>query len=353
MVKLPILRGEMAEVGRLNERGWMRNGKHTAIFCGKRRYISVQKLLRNIIILAAWLTGLSAKAQYDAAFSHYFDMEPSFNPAAVGKENKLNVNLAYAIDFAGFEHNPRTMYAAADLPFYVMRRYQGGGVQFVNEKIGLFKHQRLAVQYACRFKLAGGNLRLGFQAGLLNEGFDGSKVDLETPGDPAFSTTDVNGNGLDLSAGLYYMHGNWYAGASLQHLNGPTIRMGDVNELGISATYYLTGGYNIKLRNPFLKIKPSVLLRTDGTAYRADITGRLVYTHEGKMLYGGIGYSPTNSVTALFGGTFHGVVLAYSYEVYTSGLSLGNGSHELFVGYQMDINLVKRGKNKHQSVRIL
>ena len=173
------------------------------------------------------------------------------------------------------------------------------------------------------------------------------------PGDPAFSTTDVNGNGLDLSAGLYYMHGDWYAGASLQHLNGPTIRMGDVNELGIPATYYLTGGYNIKLRNPFLKIKPSVLLRTDGTAYRADITGRLVYTHEGKMLYGGIGYSPTNSVTALFGGTFHGVVLAYSYEVYTSGLSLGNGSHELFVGYQMDINLVKRGKNKHQSVRIL
>ena len=129
--------------------------------------------------------------------------------------------------------------------------------------------------------------------------------------------------------------------------------MGDVNELRIPATYYLTGGYNIKLRNPFLKIKPSVLLRTDGTAYRADITGRLVYTHEGKMLYGGIGYSPTNSVTALFGGTFHGVVLAYSYEVYTSGLSLGNGSHELFVGYQMDINLVKRGKNKHQSVRIL
>ena len=126
----------MAEVGRLNEWGRMRNGKHAAIFCGKRRYISVQKLLRNIIILAAWLAGLSAKAQYDAAFSHYFDMEPSFNPAAVGKENKLNVNLAYAIDFAGFEHNPRTMYAAADLPFYVMRRYQGAGVQFVNEKIG-------------------------------------------------------------------------------------------------------------------------------------------------------------------------------------------------------------------------
>ncbi len=96
-----------------------------------------------------------------------------------------------------------------------------------------------------------------------------------------------------------------------------------------------------------------MLLRTDGKAYRADVTGRLVYSHEGKMLYGGISYSPTNSVTALIGGTFHGVVVGYSYEVYTSGLSLGNGSHELFVGYQTELNLAKKGKNKHQSVRIL
>ena len=245
------------------------------------------------------------------------------------------------------------MYAAADMPFYLMRSYHGVGLQFLNEKIGLFTHQKLALQYAHQLKLVGGKLRAGLQLALLNEGFDGSKVDPGTAGDPAFATTDINGNGLDLSAGLYYMRGMWYVGASVQHLNGPTIRMGDVNELKIDPTYYLTGGYNIKLRNPFLKIKPSVLLRTDGKAYRADVTGRLVYTHEGKMLYGGISYSPTNSVTALIGGTFHGIVLGYSYEAYTSGLSLGNGSHELFVGYQMDVNLAKKGRNKHQSVRIL
>ena len=91
---------------------------------------------------------MSAKAQYDAAFSHYFDMETSFNPAAAGKESRLNVNLAYALNFTGFEHNPRTMYAAADMPFYLMRSYHGVGLQFLNEKIGLFTHQKLALQYA-------------------------------------------------------------------------------------------------------------------------------------------------------------------------------------------------------------
>ena len=86
---------------------------------------------------------------------------------------------------------------------------------------------------------------------------------------------------------------------------------------------------------------------------RGDITGRLVYTVDKKVMYVGLGYSPTNSVTLLVGGNVHGIMLGYSYEYYTRGISFINGGHELFIGYQMDLNLVKKGKNKHQSVRIL
>ena len=70
-------------------------------------------------------------------------------------------------------------------------------------------------------------------------------------------------------------------------------------------------------------------------------------------MYLGASYSPTNSVTVLVGGSFHGVMLGYSYEAYTSAINPGNGSHELYIGYQIDINLVKRGRNLHKSVRIL
>ena len=71
------------------------------------------------------------------------------------------------------------------------------------------------------------------------------------------------------------------------------------------------------------------------------------------MLYLGVGYSPSNSVTALIGGNFHGITLGYSYEIYTSVLKIANGSHELFVGYQTELNFGKKGRNRHQSVRIL
>ena len=96
-----------------------------------------------------------------------------------------------------------------------------------------------------------------------------------------------------------------------------------------------------------------MLLRSDGSVFRADITSRVVYTHDKRMLYGGVTYSPSNSVTVLIGGSFHGVVLGYSYELYTSASIPGNGSHGLFVGYQHDINLTKKGRNLHKSVRIL
>ena len=316
------------------------------------RYNIVFKRLYIILSLTV-LFAAGARAQYDASFSHYWDLEPYFNPAAVGKQPKLNVVGAYAISMAGFENNPRTMYVGADMPFYFIGAYHGAGVSLLNDQIGLFTHQRIALQYAYKHKLLGGTISVGAQFGFVNEQFDGSKVDLGESGDPAFATSDVNGNSMDLAAGLYYTHGRWYAGISAQHLTSPLVELGETNELQIDPTFYLTGGYNIKLRSPFVTIPTSVLVRTDGKAYRADVTARVVYTNDKKMMYAGVSYSPTNSVTAVIGGMFHGINLSYSYEMYTSALSIGNGSHELTVGYQTNLNLFKKGKNKHKSVRIL
>jgi len=217
----------------------------------------------------------------------------------------------------------------------------------------LFSHKRFGLQYAYQPELFGGRLGLGVHLAMLSEKFDGSKVELVDTQDPLFTTAPVNGSGFDIGLGLYYRRADWYAGFSVMHMNAPHIELGEKNELDISATYYLTGGYNIRLNHPFLSVQTSVLGRTDGVAYRADVSGRLVYSHEKRKLYGGLSYSPTNSVTVQIGGVIRGVRLGYSYEIYTSSVGVGNGSHELFIGYQTDINLHKKGRNLHKSVRIL
>lgn len=280
-------------------------------------------------------------------------MQTAFNPAAAGKEPMLNITGAYNMSMVGFEHNPRTMYVAADMPFFLLNAYHGAGIQIMNDDIGLFSHQRLVLQYAYKRNLLGGVISAGIQLGILSEKFKGSELDVEQPGDPALTTTDANGVATDISAGLYYKHRNWYAGLSVLHTTAPSVDLGDRTIYQISRVFYLTGGYNIKLRNPFLTIHPSLLAHYDGSVYRVNVSTRVKYTHEKKVLYVGVGYSPTNSVTAMIGGMFHGVMLGYSYEYYTKALKLGNGAHELFVGYQTELNLHKKGRNRHQSVRIL
>ncbi len=122
---------------------------------------------------------------------------------------------------------------------------------------------------------------MGLQGGMLSEKFDGSKVDAGESGDPAFATSDVRWkrNGFGLRSLLSFTDlGMWDFQRSILLLLRSNL--GESNEFKIDATYYLTGGYNIQLRNPFLTIKSSALVKYDGTAWRGDVTGRLVYQHE-------------------------------------------------------------------------
>jgi type IX secretion system PorP/SprF family membrane protein len=188
---------------------------------------------------------------------------------------------------------------------------------------------------------------------MLSETLRGSELEFIDSGDDALPTSNVDGTAFDLNAGLYYQQKSWYVGASVQHLLTPEVEIGETNQLDIAMSYYFMAGCNIRLKNPFLSIQPSMMGRSDGVSYRADFTTRLTYVHEQKVMYVGLGYSPGTSITAYVGGKFHGVMLGYSYEYYTTALSFGNGGHELFVGYQTDINFSKKGRNRHQSVRLL
>ena len=160
---------------------------------------------KSVFLLLLVFAFTKAAAQYDVSLSHYWDLEPSFNPAAVGKEAKLNVVGTYHIDFAGFEHNPQVAYIGADMPFDFARSYHGVGLSMINDKIGLFRHQRIGAQYAFRKKLLGGQLSVGLQAALLLETFKGSEIDVDASEDvdPVLIKSDVSGNSFDLGAGIY------------------------------------------------------------------------------------------------------------------------------------------------------
>ena len=139
----------------------------------------------------------------------------------------------------------------------------------------------------------------------------------------------------------------------MAHILSPTVMLGETNELKIDPVYYLTGGYNIKLRNPLITIHPTVLCMYDGSDFRANISGRVELHDDNKKLFAGATYSPQHSAAAFVGGLFHGITVSYSYEAYTSMPDLKSGAHEIVLQYRLDMNLYKKGRNRHKSVRYL
>lgn len=312
------------------------------------------KRLYLLLLLTVACQGL--KAQYDAAFTNYWALQSYFNPASSGLDGKLDIQGGFSMQLTGYENAPSTMLATADMPLFFLSPRHGVGLGFMNDKIGLFSNKKLYLQYAYHQPLWGGNLSMGVRVGFLDETFNGGDLDLGDSGDPAFPTSEVDGVAFDLDFGLRYTRKDkWYVGLSSMHLTAPTISLGDdkQNETQVGRLYYLTGGYNFKFRQPRYALETNAILRTDLDAWRGDVTARLTYSGEKLYMYGGLSYSPMVSVALLVGTVFHGVKIGYSYEMYTGGIGALNGTHEIVVGYQMDMNMFKKGKNLHKSIRIL
>ena len=308
---------------------------------------------KTILALLVALSAVTAQAQFDTHFTHYWALQGYYNPAVAGLSGRLNMYGTYAMQMAGYTNAPTTMLVGADMVLPTTKKNQAVSANLYNESIGLFTNQRLFAGYAYRFNLWNGRMAMGVSAGSLEQKFDGSKVEAEEGNDDAFPSSGIDGMGLDLTAGIHYAHRLFYAGISVMHLTAPTIELGETNEIKIDRTYYFSGGGNIQLKNPLLSIQPTLQLMTDLQSWRADVTVRGTYTYDEKRYYAGLTYSPMTSVAILLGGEINSVSFGYAYEIFTSGVGLIHGSHDLYVGYVMDVDLFKKGNNKHKSIRIL
>ena len=294
------------------------------------------------------------QAQFDVHFTHYWEMKNFYNPAGAGADKKMKVYAAYSDQMSGFENNPKTILINIDAPIPFIRSDHNLGLGVVNDEIGRFENQHLYLNYAYGFKLFGGRLAIGAQAGLINCTFNNNGLIFgESNIDPAFPSGNADGNTVDFGAGLLYQHKYFYAGLSGIHLNSPLVLIGEKNEMEVDPYFNFMAGGNIPIKNTLLSVQPTLQVMTDFVGWRADITARGTYSYQGKEFFGGITYSPTVSVAFILGVEMMNITASYAYELFTSGVGAQNGSHDIFIGYKMDLEIFKKGKNKHNSIRIL
>lgn len=313
------------------------------------------RLCRIFVVLSVFFLSMSARAQWDVHFSDYSTLRSYYNPAVSGVDGKLDVHVAYALQFAGYDNAPATMYFGGDLPVYFLSPRHGAGISFMNDKFGIFSTQRFAIQYA--YNIAFGyrkrnRLSFGISGAMLTENIN-PDLELATKDDLAFPKSNAEGKVYDLGAGVYFCNPEYWAGLSTMHITAPTIEVGETNEIGIDRIYYLMGGGNIKIKNSLLSLQPSFMVQTDMQSWRGDLQCKVTYEYDEKKFYVGLGYSPKTSTTVMLGGIFHEVAVGYSYQMFTQGVGMLNGSHDITLSYQTDLDLFKKGKNVHRSVRFL
>ena len=304
--------------------------------------------------LLAACTFAKVDAQFDAHFTHYWKMLNFYNPAGAGAEERMLIYAAYSNQLTGFDNSPKTMLLNVDAPIPFVNGDHNLGLGVVNDDIGLFSNQHLYLNYAYGFKLFGGRLAAGVQLGLVNCSFDNKDIILGgESNDPAFPSGNADGNSIDFGAGVMYRHKYFYAGLSGIHLNAPLVLLGEKNEIQVDPFLNFMAGGNIPIKNTLISIQPSLQVMTDLVAWRADITARGTYSYNDKEFFGGITYSPMTSVSAFLGIEFMNITASYGYDLYTSGIGAKNGSHDIYLGYKIDLNVFKKEKNKHNSIRVL
>ena len=314
--------------------------------------------MRKIFFAILFVFGVlsSLKAQYDGQFSNYWAAMSYYNPAVSGQTSNMEMTALYRLQNMGIPGSPRSFLLSGDRPIDFFGRTHGAGIVVFNESIGLFKRNIMSGQYSYKKKIREGTLSAGLQVGMISETFDGSNAyipesDYHQQTDDGILMSEGSGTAFDFAAGVYYSHKNWYAGLSVAHILEPEIELSESAYIYPVRSYYLTGGYNIELNNPFLVLQPSVMVKSTIQMNTVDVNMRLCYN---KILWAGLGWRYGDAVMITLGAKFGKIQAGYAYDVPISFMRAGtSGSHELFLKYTMQLTPGKGNKNKYKSVRIL
>ncbi len=325
-------------------------------------------ILLRMALIAAWvMAALTASAQTDAQFTQYWQVPSYYNPAATGTTDLLRMRAGGRMQWVGIDNAPKSYLITADMPVKIAGKRIGVGVVAETESQGLFSSMLFSAQGSYKLKLMGGMLGLGLQVGMYDQKFRGSDVfipddnDYHEPTDDGIPTQDLHGTALDLAVGAWYTRKNAWVGLSLTHSTSPAINLkaeGTESSTAIqeyefkaNRTLYLMGGCNIPINNTLIEVMPSVLLKTDFTFTTGEANVRARFR---KMFSLGIGYRYKDAVCISLGAELKNFYVGYSYDYSTSAIAkASSGSHEVFLGYSLKLDLSEKNKNKHKSIRIM
>ena len=322
------------------------------------RLHDIKRLLAAMVLTT--VVAFGAMAQVDAAFSHTWIGQGYYNPAAAGEFNAIHLTLGSRMQWVDFKHAPMSFYLTADMPYKLLEQQWGVGVKAEFERIGLYTNTRIGAQLAYKRKFGKKTLSVGVQPGIFSQTFRGHEIittkEQEMTPDEAIKKEDVSGTVFDANVGVFFSAPHYWVGASVTHVTAPSIELRqtresiDYYEFDISRGYYFMAGGNIPIKNTLFELMPSMMFKTDLNFWQAEATARVRYN---KFLSAGVGYRYQDALSVQIGAEFKNFFIGYNYDWPLTEIRVSGGSHEVFVSYNVKLDMGEKNRNSHKSIRIM
>ena len=327
-----------------------------------RMTIFASHIRRLLTLTAAVLVAWAMHAQPDASLSHFWVSPTYYNPASAGSLDAIHLTLGSRLQWVDIKNAPMNFMVMGDMPFRFMEQRWGVGARVEAERIGLYTSTRVGAQLAWKRKMLRGTLSVGIQPGIISQTFRGEEViipddDAHDSSDEAIPKQAVSGTVFDASAGIAFTRPRWWVSASVTHLTAPSILLRvnrdaqDYYEFNVSRGYYLMGGCNIPIKNTLFELQPAAMVGTDFNAWTMQANLRVRYN---RFLSAGVGYRHNDAATAYIGVNLKDAYIGYAYDYPISAISkVTYGSHEVFITYNVKLDMKEKNRNKQKSIRLM
>ncbi len=282
------------------------------------------------------------------------------NPSLIASNKRTNVLGEFQSQWVGFENHPQDVFFNfnSHLP---TKRDQAAGVVFSVQTEGLWKFQRLGLEYAHRIETKTGNLSFGLDVGFADFSFDydkassglGGEDDYHKMQDPLLSkegaSEEQNDIVFDLNFGVGAKINKFNVGLSVFHLNAGKAEIVEGKPFALKPTMLMYGEYKVKSRSKAFEYRPSLMVRSDFSSLQVGMNN--ICTYKEKFTFGLNSWFWSSMAFAFGFEVISGMQIGYAYVLPLNKMIKSGGSHDVVVRYSFDLNFSK--KNKYKSERIL
>ena len=289
-------------------------------------------------------------SQQDPQITHNMFNKFMYNPAVAGAYPELHATLLHRSQWVGVDGAPTTSNLNAHA--YIDRIKGGVGLNVINDKAGMFSAKTVSLSYSYQLGLGPDHqLGMGLSFGFMQYGYDGTWVTPDQTSDAFLPPANSSKGVPDFGLGFYFTSENYYLGLSATHLIPMEVDFNGTAIYNQARHYYFLAGYDYDITEDF-SLRGNLFSKTDGVSLQTDLNINTFYKEN---YWTGVSFRYEDALCFLLGfQVADNLTFAYAFDLVTSKLSTqANGSHEVFLRYSFELDIIGRGDTRYSSVRFL